>query len=194
MDDERFYDTLVQDEGRDNEVYNDSEGNPTIGIGHEMTKNVSESVQQQVRNDPDYDDGPAPLPEGTERISTAVMNEIFRDDRNDAIDDSEAFMRSQSAFQGLTDERQEVVANMAFNMGRSRLNGFNQFRSALNDGDWHTAMTEMLDSDWSGQVGDRALRLGKVMETNDDRWFDDTYFQANYEGDLDQYLRDNEDE
>lgn len=194
MDDERFYDTLVQDEGRDTQVYDDSEGNPTIGIGHEMTKNVSESVIQQVTNNPDYDDGPAPLPAGTTEITTAIMNEIFRDDRNDAIDDSEAFMRSQSAFQSLSDERQEVIANMAFNMGRSRLNGFNLFRAALNDRDWHTAMTEMLDSDWSGQVGDRALRLGKVMETNDDRWFDDTYFQANYQHDLDQYLRDDDDE
>ncbi len=194
MDDERFYDTLVQDEGRSNTVYPDSEGNPTIGIGHEMTKNVSENVQRQVRNDPDYDDGPAPLPEGTEEISTAITNEIFRDDRNDAIDDAVAFLQGRSEYDGLSDERQEVVANMAFNMGRSRLNGFNQFRQALQDGDWHTAMTEMLDSDWSGQVGNRALRLGKVMETNDDSWFDDNYFEANYEGELDEYLRDNDDE
>ena len=54
MNDERFYNTLVQDEGRSNEVYDDSEGNPTIGIGHEMTKNVSQNVQRQVRNDPNY--------------------------------------------------------------------------------------------------------------------------------------------
>ena len=55
-------------------------------------------------------------------------------------------------------------------------------------------MQEMLDSDWSGQVGNRALRLGKVMETNNSSWFDDHYFRDNYEGELDQYLRDDDDE
>lgn len=145
-----------------------------------------------MRNDPDYNDGPAPLPEDTEEISTAIMNEIFRDDRNDAIDDAVAFLEGQTEYDGLSDERREVIVNMAFNMGRARLNGFAQFRQALQDGNYETAMQEMLDSDWSGQVGDRALRLGKVMQTNDHQWFDDNYFQANYEGELDEYLRDDD--
>ena len=194
MDAERFYDTIVQDEGRSNEVYPDPLGNPTIGLGHEMTKDVSENVQQQVRNDPEYDDGPAPLPEGTDEISTAIVNEIFRDDRNDSIDDGEAFMQSQSAFSSLSDERQEVVANMAFNMGRGKLNEFNQLRSHLQNDNWNGAMQEMLDSDWSGQVGNRALRLGKVMDTNNPIWFNEHYFTDHYQGELDQYLRDDDDE
>ena len=63
------------------------------------------------------------------------------------------------------------VANMAFNMGRGKLNEFNQFRQHLQNDNWDRAMQEMLDSDWSGQVGNRALRLGKVMETNNSSWF-----------------------
>lgn len=46
MDAERFYDTMAQDEGRSNEIYDDHLGNPTIGMGHEMSKNVSQNVQR----------------------------------------------------------------------------------------------------------------------------------------------------
>lgn len=147
MDDERFYDTMVQDEDRSNERYNDNRGNPTIGIGHEMSKNVTQNVIRQVTNNPNYNGGAAPLPADTQEISTALVNEIFRDDRNDAIDDAVAFLRGRSEYDGLSDARQEVLVNMAFNMGRGRLDGFNRFRQALQDENYERAVQEMLDSD-----------------------------------------------
>ena len=66
-------------------------------------------------------------------------------------------------FDALSDARQRVLVNMAFNLGRSRLGKFRKFLAAVAAGDWHTAAREMLDSAWAEQVGDRATRLARMM-------------------------------
>jgi len=54
--------------------------------------------------------------------------------------------------------------NMAFNM-QGKLLGFRKFLAAAQRGDWNGAATEMLDSLWARQVGDRAKRLASMMRS-----------------------------
>ena len=72
--------------------------------------------------------------------------------------------RNYPWFDGLDTVRQEVLINMHFNLGQTRLAGFRKFLAALARRDYATAAVEMMDSAWSKQVGDRAERLEKAMK------------------------------
>ena len=61
--------------------------------------------------------------------------------------------------------RQNVVSNMAFNMGKATLSKFVHFLAAVNEGRFEDAANEMKDSAWYGQVGKRAQRLEQEMLT-----------------------------
>jgi lysozyme len=71
-------------------------------------------------------------------------------------------------FTKLDDIRKKVVVDMAFNLG---VGGFLQFKkliAALERGDYQAATAEMIDSRWHRQVGQRALRLERMMRTGED--------------------------
>ena len=61
-------------------------------------------------------------------------------------------------------EVQEILVNMMFNMGRTRLSKFKNFRAALEDQDWACAAVEGRDSLWYRQVTNRAERLMVRLE------------------------------
>jgi lysozyme len=67
-------------------------------------------------------------------------------------------------WRGMSDRRQQVLANMAFNMGIEKLLGFKNTLAAMKDGRYADAAGGMLASLWAKQVGDRAERLAKMME------------------------------
>jgi len=67
------------------------------------------------------------------------------------------------AFAGLSDNRKAVLINMAFNLGQDRLSKFKRFRDAIESENFALASSEMLDSAWSTQVGNRAERLAKLI-------------------------------
>jgi lysozyme len=66
-------------------------------------------------------------------------------------------------YERLSAARQAVLLNMAFNLGRTRLAGFQRFRRAVGVRDYEGAAYEMLDSAWAKQVGMRAIRLSNQM-------------------------------
>jgi lysozyme len=63
------------------------------------------------------------------------------------------------AWERLSEARQIVLINMAYQLGYPRLSGFKRFREALQRGHWVTAHAEMLDSRWAQQVPGRAQEL-----------------------------------
>ena len=67
-------------------------------------------------------------------------------------------------FDDMPGEVQEVLVNMMFNMGRTRLSGFKNFKKALDEGDWSQAAVEGRDSKWYRQVTNRAERLMERLE------------------------------
>jgi lysozyme len=67
-------------------------------------------------------------------------------------------------YHDMTEARQLGFLNMAFNMGWPRLSGFQKMLSALQAGDYETAARECLDSKWSAQVKDRAVRIATAFK------------------------------
>lgn len=68
-------------------------------------------------------------------------------------------------FSDLGDVRQNVLAEMAYNLGPVGLRGFAKMLSAVIACDFETAAAEMLDSAWAHQVGPRAAVLAERMKT-----------------------------
>jgi len=68
-------------------------------------------------------------------------------------------------YQELDEVREDVILNMAFNLGLPRLLGFKKMIKALKDKDYVKAAEEMLSSKWATQVKKRAFRLAEMMRT-----------------------------
>lgn len=66
-------------------------------------------------------------------------------------------------FASLDDVRQEVLVNMAFNMGLATLLTFKNTLALIASGKYEEAADAMLHSKWATQVGDRAKRLADMM-------------------------------
>jgi len=70
-------------------------------------------------------------------------------------------------FSGLTQIRKYVILSMLFNLGLPRFLKFEKMLHALSGGAWEQAAVEMLNSQWSKQVGSRAQELAYMMRHND---------------------------
>lgn len=68
-------------------------------------------------------------------------------------------------FSSLDGPRMAVLVNMAFNMGVEGLLGFRHTLHDVRTGDFAGAARRMLVSRWACQVGERARRLARQMET-----------------------------
>ena len=144
MNIELLKEQLKIDEGVKYEVYLDHLGYPTFGIGHLIRQ-----------GDPE-----AGAVEGTP-VTEARVDECFREDCESVILDCEIL---HDNFNDYPEEVKQVVANMMFNMGRTRLSKFKNHNAALKSGDWKEAAKEGRDSRWYRQVTNRAERLMKRLE------------------------------
>lgn len=129
---------LIIDEDKIAHAYEDSLGYLTIGVGHLVDKRKGGGLSN---NAIDY-----------------ILNEDI-DKKYAGLIDALPWVRT------LDDARQNVLINLAFNMGVAGLLGFTKTLAYIKRGEYKKASIEMLDSDWSKQVGDRAKRLSKIMET-----------------------------
>ena len=66
-------------------------------------------------------------------------------------------------FYELTEQVQEVLINMHFNMGMPTLRKFRNMLDAMERQEYSRAADEILDSNWADQVGNRALELADIV-------------------------------
>ena len=139
MNIEKLREELENDEGVKYEVYNDHLGYPTFGIGHLI-----------IDSDPEYG----------EEVGTPISEErvisVFEDDVVGVLSDCETLYPD---FGELPEDAQRIIANMMFNMGRTRLSKFKGMKRGVDARDWNAAADEMVDSAWYRQVTNRADRL-----------------------------------
>jgi lysozyme len=127
---------LKADEGVVPHAYQDSEGFWTIGCGRLIDKRLGGGLSD-------------------DEINYLLNNDLFR---------AEKTARALFAgFDRLSDARKAVLVNMAFNLGQTRLAGFQRLREAVKELDWEQAAKEMIDSRWAKQTGQRAVRLANQM-------------------------------
>ena len=146
LDREAVFEQLKIDEGVVNEIYLDHLGYATFGVGHLV-----------LETDPEH--GRAV---GT-AVSEERVRECFEKDLDTAIGECE-LLYEEGVFGDLPDEVQQILVNMMFNMGRTRLSKFKKMHAAILDGDWKEAAVEGRDSRWYKQVTNRAERLMSRLE------------------------------
>ena len=78
-----------------------------------------------------------------------------------AIEDAQSIFKN---FTDLSDSRQVVLVDMAYNLGRCRLMQFVKMREAIHQRLFNLAAQEMLNSRWAKQVGYRAVDLADLMK------------------------------
>lgn len=61
--------------------------------------------------------------------------------------------------------RQDVILNMAYNLGVLGVMGFQRMWAAIYRHDYEEAARQMLNSKWRRQVGQRAVELARIMES-----------------------------
>ena len=144
MDINKLKETLKIDEGVVYEIYNDHLGYPTFGIGHLV-----------LEGEPEHG-----LSVGTP-VTEERVDECFERDVEYVLDDCRILHED---FDNYPEEVKQIIANMMFNMGRTRLTNFRKHNAALKEGDWKTAAVEGRDSRWYRQVTNRAERLMKRLE------------------------------
>ena len=136
---------LEIDEGIKHDIYLDHLGLPTFGIGHLIT---------------DAD------PESGQEVGTAISDERVRQAfEADVVSVIEDCNKLYNDFDELPEEVQQIIANMMFNMGRSRLSNFRGMKRGVDARDWNAAADEMVDSRWYRQVTNRADRLVQRMRS-----------------------------
>ena len=143
MDIQQLRKQLEIDEGVKYDIYLDHLGLPTFGIGHLVTKTDPESGQAV----------------GTS-ISKERVAECFDMDVQSVINDCNKLYKD---FEDLPEEVQQIIANMMFNMGYTRLSNFKGMKRGVDSKDWNQAADEMVDSRWYRQVTNRANRLVERM-------------------------------
>ena len=143
---EAVFEQLKIDEGVVNEIYLDHLGYPTFGVGHLILESDEEHGWE------------VGTPVTEERVRSC-----FETDLNIAIGECE-LLYEDGVFGNLPDEVQQILVNMMFNMGRTRLSKFKKMHAAILESDWKEAAKEGRDSRWYRQVTNRAERLMKRLE------------------------------
>lgn len=134
---------LERDEGVKREVYLDTKGIKTCGIGFNLEAHS--------------------LPEGiTFPLSDDEITTLFDITAKDVKRGLDTYLPWWST---LDEVRQRVIFNMAFNLGISKLLTFKNTLSAIHRGDYKQAAENMKASLWYSQVKGRAVRLTKAMLT-----------------------------
>jgi lysozyme len=139
----RLESRICLDEGFRATPYLDTVGVPTIGYGTTAILGVAVSLRHPA-------------------ITDDVARQILRQDLFTACIDAQALFKR---FDELNHVRQEVLANMAFNLGKTRLSKFIGLIKALDSLDYTDAAQHMTDSKWYRQVKTRAERLVAAMRT-----------------------------
>jgi lysozyme len=137
---DRVAQQLKADEGLRLTPYLDSLGNLTVGYGHLIT--------------------PEDCLDQNDTITLSQANTLLQHDLTIAL---HCCYRLYPEFVTFPEQVQDVLVNMCFNMGASRLIGFVRMHHAIEARNWAKAAQEMRASTWATQVGPRAERLAREM-------------------------------
>ena len=131
---------LIREEGAESCAYQDSLGYWTIGVGRLIDFRKGGGLSN-------------------EEIDFLLENDIKRN--------YEAVLKALPWIEKLSDQRQAVLIEMAFQMGVGGLLQFKRTLGSIEDGQYGEAAVEMLESKWAQQTPKRAARMAKQMETGE---------------------------
>jgi len=144
---EKLEQQLAIDEGKKLTAYIDTVGVLTVGIGHNCLVSPVPGVLK-----------------AGDTITEETCSRLFREDIAESLKQLD---RHLPWWKDLDDVRQNILANMVFNMGINTLLQFRNTLKFIEVGSYDMAADGMLQSLWARQVGDRAKRLAKQMRTGE---------------------------
>ena len=150
-----FYDMFVLNEGNKPQVYKDSKGNRTIGIGF----NLEDAGNRKFLKESGIDinelfNGRKLTDKETKTLYNRSLTQAFKDAQSY---DPNFSKRPEAVKMALVD--------MAFNLGLTKLNKFVDMKRGLMNNDYNMAADEMVDSNWYKQVKSRGPRMVQVMRS-----------------------------
>ena len=149
---------LISHEGLRLQVYEDSLGIATIGIGRNLEDRGITPEELE------WMDIPNMAIVHTMGITEADAMYLAQ---NDVQIVEEELLRSHPCVENLDAVRQLVLVDMAFNMCVPRLGNFKKMWAAIHENNFEEAAKEMLDSRWANQVKSRATKLAHAMHTGE---------------------------
>lgn len=141
MDIDALRKQLEIDEGKRLVVYLDSEGLPTVGIGHLVQEKDNLKLGDVISEERCIE-----LFDKDVQIALASCHRVF------------------PLFSRFPEEVKQIMANMMFNLGETRFRNFRKMIAAVENRDWKEAARQMEDSKWYRQVKSRGKRLVSRME------------------------------
>jgi|TARA_R110002126_G_scaffold177586_1_gene326536 lysozyme len=137
---ERLLEMLKRHEGVESHAYECSEGKTTIACGRNIDQRGGIGLSE---DEIDY-----LLENDVERVIKELAEEY-------------------PWFNDLDDVRKDAMIDISFNLGATRLRGFQRALTAMKEGNYTSAKAEFLESRWAKQVGGRALELADMVETGE---------------------------
>ena len=137
---------IKRHEGEVLNIYEDSLGYKTLGVGH-LCK----------LEDPEYG-----WAVGTS-VSQEVVDMYYKNDFVTHLAEAIHILGSEETFYNLPEDIQHVLVNMCFNLGGTRLSKFKNMIKACRENDWKEMAVQMEDSKWYGQVGRRSKELQDMV-------------------------------
>ena len=150
MNKEILKEQIKRHEGEVLEIYEDSLGYLTFGVGH-------------LIKDSDDEYG---LPVGTP-VSQERVDDVYEYDFDKHVEETIHVFESKCGedFYALPEYIQHVLVNMTFNLGGTRFSKFNNMWKGVVSCDWEKVAVEMEDSKWFGQVGRRSVELQEMVRS-----------------------------
>ena len=155
---ENFVNKLIAHEGLRLQVYQDTLGIDTIGIGRNLEDRGITDEELDWMDMPSMD---AVYEHGISEADAMYLAQ------NDVQIVEEELLRAHPCVEDLDAVRQLVVMDMAFNMGVPRLCKFKKMWNAIHEKKFDLAAKEMLDSRWAIQVKSRAVKLSNAMHNGE---------------------------
>ena len=137
---QRLLETLKRHEGVRYYVYRDHLGYETIGVGRCINRAVGLGLS------PD-------------EVEYLLINDVQRciEELDGAFD----------WFKDLDEVRREAMINLCFNLGLTKLRKFVNALEAMKQRNYNKAATELLNSKWANQVGERSREVAQMIRTGE---------------------------
>ena len=155
---EHLLQELVKHEGLRLQVYQDTLGIDTIGIGRNLK---DRGISKEELDELDIPTIDHIYEYGITEADAMLLAE------NDVQIVEEELLRAHPCVEDLDAVRQLVLVDMAFNMGVPRLCKFKKMWNAVHEKKFDIAAKEMLDSRWANQVKSRSVKLANAMHNGE---------------------------
>ena len=138
-------------EGSRSQVYKDTKGIPTIGVGLNLTTQAAQSAIAALGIDINS------LLDGSLSLTDDQIDQLLTGSINLALVTAHNLVQN---FDNLPDNQQLVITDLAFNMGQPVFSKFVNTLNFINRQDWPNAAANLQQSAWFHQVGSAADERG----------------------------------